>query len=344
MRQSSMCATVLLMVICATAGQAQEISIRRVSTLGGSDPEPLNARLAVLSGSSVFVVPKEMGGDIMVFDASTGEMTASERLEGSGPGEVRFANALAATEDGSVMVADLGNRKLLELDADLASHGSVRLPDGLSVEQQGLRVLPDGSFFINGTRRTEDGEAFLLHRFAPAGPIASWDSLDRSTRLVAPTFRPLATTDGGELWSALGSHMVFTRWGLDGERQSQLELAPSWFPEPSVRPERPVQEARSHTVAPPTFLVGIQIDSSGNIWSVVRVTDPDWTPSEEPSTPDEMYNSIISVVDPVSGEIIASRRLPVFVKHLLGEGLALVQRSDSNGIPFADVVAIGLEW
>jgi len=80
----------------------------------------------------------------------------------------------------------------------------------------------------------------------------------------------------------------------------------------------------------------------------VLVADPDWKNALTAvgrlqgrtalgyTTPDAYFDSIIEVIDPRTGELVASGRSPHAILFLLNKGMALSYR-EPDGVPYVDV-------
>ena len=109
----------------------------------------------------------------------------------------------------------------------------------------------------------------------------------------------------------------------------------------------------------PPRLCSIQQDERGLLWTISRVPDPAWQPiatsttrprselearrGTQPARPDDStFDTIVEVIDPERGALIAAIRLPQFVKQLFDGRYFFVWRDTPDG-PSVTVWRLKLE-
>jgi hypothetical protein len=94
-------------------------------------------------------------------------------------------------------------------------------------------------------------------------------------------------------------------------------------------------------------VLGIWESDTGLLWTVTLVADADWSTAVRDATRrpapggqsavssidyQQLFDAIIEVIDPASGRLIASRRIPQFVAAVAGNGHLLSAREESGSI------------
>lgn len=289
------------------------------------------------------VVPTTRQGALLEFDES-GAFRRTIGRPGQGPGEFGVILAIRPGAGDSTLVMDAGNRRLAILDAALNVARTARLPviGGWfgAVGEGGLLVLSG----IPGRTAESLDRVFLLdsslsieRSFMPA-PARGLDTRIESLR------RRLAVAKSGVVAVSHWSRYAIEVWRADGTHEKTLVREVDWFPADEVGrdgssgPISPVQEAP-------------RIDEDGRLWTVTHVRDEDWEESFGPARTragrsatglskanrDDLYDSVIEVVDLESGRLIASRRVDAHVAFISNAGHAASYREDRIGYPFVDV-------
>jgi hypothetical protein len=157
------------------------------------------------------------------------------------------------------------------------------------VDREGRRLRTGGRQdipYLPGT------DIYFVHRMASASPTGFWTI-------------PL-----------MGQYRI-DLWGSDGQlRRSLLRPAPWFVP----LPERLRGVDPGSLDPPPSQGVGLWQDADGRVWTVWLVADPARstarrhtvrTPEGQvsvPDQPDRVWDTVVEVIDPVRGRLIASQR------------------------------------
>ena len=294
----------------ATAGQAHvvvpsapsciecEIEFTKVATLGGKTKEAglLCSREADVTsdGSNRFYVADSCWpGEVLVFDLM-GNFVGRIGQFGEGPSELGHILRIWATETGLLHVFDTGGR-----ETTLSSFGE-------TVHKQVSLHLPHDVVFLSGKRSirqylipTPEEIGMPLHLVDPEGNILS------SFGAVNPTYRADRSYDGTRciakssqdlVWSAYIQPYQIEYWSTAGDLQKTLVRQADW------------SAPRGEDYGP--WVIDIREDEDGNLWTNVGVTsdlyDPDAILSADQAN--EVIDSVIEVIDPWSGRLIASAR------------------------------------
>jgi hypothetical protein len=136
-------------------------------------------------------------------------------------------------------------------------------------------------------------------------------------------------------------------WDLSGTHLRTLEREAAWFP-PGGEAGSPSADRQAR---PNAGLWTPRFDEHGRLWTFARVADGDWADALE-TGPDpygrprmgvpqgsqsDLYDSMIEVLDPATGRLLASTRIDAALGFLLPGGYAASYREDDGGNPFIDI-------
>jgi hypothetical protein len=312
-----------------------EIRIEHVVTLADLDgraglASPLT--LTRLPDGRFLVVTSIDQTSILLFDA-TGRFVRRAGRRGGGPDEFGGILAIRSGPADSIHVLDAMNARYAVIGPDLQVARTVRL------ETRGgqFEILDDGSTVMLGPVRRApplerlhvlDANGTRVRSFMPQ-PDAAMPAAHR--RFTATRSGTIAVSHGRdyviEIWDAAGQH-----------RKTVFRDAP-WFPPFSPDgPRGPTQKAP-------------QFDPEGRLWTLNEVADPNapaaLAPRLPPNTPgltrlppppmNELYDSVLEVLDLESGTLLATKRVEESILTLLPGGFAASYREDATGNPFIDV-------
>ncbi|HEX6939220.1 MAG TPA: 6-bladed beta-propeller [Longimicrobiales bacterium] len=321
------------------------VDLELVATLGSVDgPGALSgpiASIAVDSKGRFYVADYLQSYQILVYEPN-GDFLGTIGRRGDGPGEYRH-----------VVSVHIGDGDTLHIFDRMAHRYTVLGPDWNVVR---TRLFPGavmeatstskGEIVVSAQIRTPDRIGLPLHRFAGAGdslisfgsenPVVRPDMRYLETRRIAPS------RDGG-VWSAHEAQYHIERWGLDGKKKAGLYREVDWFPPyPKRLPLSPDNE-------PYPMLSDIHEDRAGRLWVAVWVPDTNWKAGlgEKVNGPEGPYYRIVDhsrlldtmfeVIDPRTGRLVMSQRLPQMVIAFLNDETIAGYRTDDDGIPFIDI-------
>lgn len=271
--------------------------------------------LARLPDGRIIAAFNEYAHQIEVYEQGGIQIRAVGR-RGRGPGEFEFIQGMVAIADG-VHVYDTNLHRRTILSVSNLSPLRTDIANAPVRRFRGMAFFPDGRFVLNGMSSTEEGAGFPLHEFDADGTLAR--SFGRENRTYDSTTRPqmyqvLAASGDGSLWAADVVRYRIERWNRTGERMLAFEGQRSWF-----QPEGQVSFV-SRTHPPPPNIISIVEDAAGLLWLLASVPDPRWRdalgegPREgrEPgvSVSDwvRFTDTIVEVIDPVAGRVVATQR------------------------------------
>jgi hypothetical protein len=303
------------------------------------------AELAHDSRGRYYVAPTVGGAQIAVYD-SLGRFMRTIGQRGDGPGEFQRIQSITVGMHDTLFVLDFLSRRLTVLSP---GYHAVRT---MSMAKTGyhLTILRDGRMlvgYLSAFPGPSAGEP--IHLLSASGAFV------RSFGVVSPDFdrerfssnaRTFAVARSGDgVWVAPSSRYELELWDLDGHPQRSVSRSVDWFPPWTDLHHQPI-----NIVKPRTALGAIRQDAEGRLWVFLSVADKNWRRGHEAShmgengTPvysgvekDRYLDTMVEVIDPRRGRLVASVRMPVVVEGLVGDDLAYSWRSDSLGYDHIDI-------
>ncbi|HEX7239674.1 MAG TPA: 6-bladed beta-propeller [Longimicrobiaceae bacterium] len=319
------------------------IRVERVASLGGvADPGHLGefGSVSVDRRGRYYVTTIASPHELHVFDGA-GRYLRKVGRQGDGPGEFRIAAAPVFARGDTMYVLDVVAARVTRLSPSYGVLGTFRVPLGRDPQ---ILVTGQNQLLLHAAIPTADRVGLPLHLLDERGRIS------RSFGAVRPTVRPdlpflnvrrVAAGRENRIWSAYLNRYVVEAWDSRGVLHLALERRPGWFA-PWLEP------GPSPRLAPPRPLVAaIREDAQGRVWVLLHVADQNWRKralrrvgSEYEITPedqDHFYDTVIEVLDPRTGRLVASARHPRYVRGFAGDGLLYTYREDADGVPAYEV-------
>jgi hypothetical protein len=271
----------------------------------------------------------------MVFD-ETG-LVGQVGQRGSGPGEFMMISAIDVENDGTLHVFDiaLGTHTTFGPSFELQSSGLLEMPPSHAV-----MVLPDGeSLLVASSVPTQTHASPPVHLLNREGKVersfgspASESSVDLGTSAL----RLLAASGDTAVWVAHSNRYRVELWDLREAADTPLltiERQVSWFP-PGL------DDSESADLPPAPRVLDIQETGDGNLMTVLRVPDPNWAAAvsqngghKEIADPEAYFDTMIEMLDPRAGHVVASVRRPEVFGSFAGPGLLTAGALDDLFIP-----------
>jgi hypothetical protein len=198
-------------------------------------------------------------------------------------------------------------------------------------------LLPGGGAVGTGSVPTRENVGYPLHLLAPDGAVVRSFGADVPEDVPGRSMdlRKLARAGDDAVWAGHLTRYRIERWSLGGARQAALVREVPWFPAYTSMRWVPGE-------APHPILMALREDAEGRLWSVVRVADArlrDARPvvadsarrdPAAPYDPEELYDTMVEVIDPTCGRVLLSRRFPGLLAGFLG-GDRMISWSDRPG-------------
>ncbi|WP_420635939.1 hypothetical protein [Candidatus Palauibacter sp.] len=284
------------------------VGLREVLSLGeledagtiGVRPEITRTR----DGEFIVASP-ENRGQLLVYDAE-GRFRRTFGRAGDGPGEFRAPGRIRPGLDGTLLILDLGNRRITHVS-----------PGGEALEAVDVRTLQALDFVT-----IDAGARFVVSGFGvgAAGLSVSTEVVDGDGATLAALgavpaepwivnfFRaPVALDDRGRAWSAQPGAYAFEAWETDGGGDPVVRLAgeADWFDPGPPQPGAPI------TAPTPSVVMSLRF-AEGLMWIATWVADANWRDNAD-VTPAELQlnrvlDTMLEVIDPANGELVARMR------------------------------------
>ena len=152
----------------------------------------------------------------------------------------------------------------------------------------------------------------------------------------------MANPTNGGVWVSRVDEYVLEHWTVDGRKLAHLTRNVPWFPPRMVLPPN----ANNGTHPPPPQVRSIALDTAGLIWVLSSVADRQWKARTLPPyppvpgttyTPDSLRHkindSVLEIVDPVRGVIVATRTFDTLFMALIAPNLLVSFAEDGDGNP-----------
>lgn len=271
--------------------------------------------------------------------SATGEFVGRVPRHDDNPGDRPAFSAVTAVGADSLIGADNEAGLLRVFGADRVQSDSVRLPDRVRIRALSALEWP-GRLVFSGYAlgrpdlfRAEVSEGFLI--------------IDRQFRLpenvAAYGRRPdyhFAETRNGDLWVVEARSYTLLKLDANGALMHRVARNPDWFDEATAGFRAAVR--------------ALSVDEEDRVWVyTMKPTDragPAWRSREArraggtlPLGPDEIYDTVIEVLDPSGRDVIARGSVSAWLAGILPDGRALFYSTDADGTSHLSVQQLRLK-
>jgi hypothetical protein len=323
------------------------IAAREVVVLGTDDGAGiLGAPASVLRVASGdwLVMDYMLPGQPRLFE-SDGTPKWTIARSGAGPNEFDFVEWMALGPGDSVYFVDRGNSRLAVRSPTLRPGRTAPLYSFAN----GIVILPDGGL-VTATRGRGGVDAPLVYLSADGTEqrgLGKIPAEPRSTNFF-PWFRTLAESTDTSFWAAELTRHVVREWSVSGRLLNEIELDEPWFPPQEGFGANAEEEPRPS-------LMAIDLDEHGLLWLLTYTADPDWMDAAEDGKDpygrsskvirdlSRYYDTVIEVVDPAEGEVIASLRMDQRLDRFAGHRLVYGETQSPAGSPTMTVWELSLD-
>jgi hypothetical protein len=300
----------------ADRSSSVDLTVERVALLGDEADATVgpNFTFDVAPDGRWLLSPVTREFEMLTF-SSNGEFQGAVGRRGQGPGEYRWVRHVVAG-DVLVHIFDTENARWTALSP--RDWQPVRMSSFVG-DPSDVVVFGDSVAVVAATISTSEAIGFPIHLMGRLEGIqrsfgAEPDAPFRADRGILAR-RRLARADSNSVWVAHQSRYRIERWNLDGELEAVLERDVQWF-EPHADPLLP-----SPDKLPAPLLTDVAFDPDTELlWVAISVGDPEWRralvtgPEREGSGYeigewDGYHDTIVEVIDPERGEVIASTRI-----------------------------------
>ena len=322
-----------------------QVTFSRKITLGDKDGPGfigLPANVAKRH-SGEWVITDQNNPEEIKFFSPDGTWLRTIGRRGEGPGEFHQAWSIEVLPDDGLQVFDPGLARVSQFGPALKVLSTAPVRVGAT----SLAFLPDNQVVVgarlNGPSEVGlplhllDSQGRVSRSFGASPPIQDWGNRHKDRRTLAPSGH-------GAVWAGQLTQYTLERWTVDGDRTHLFVGEVPWF-EPHERFGR--QADRSGPPGPGIYAV--HEDACGLVWLAIRVPDENWMDAYEPGRDrygreswvarddNELYDTIIEVIDPTQGKVIASGRHPLAVWSFTNRGELVFSRFLEGSTPTVEI-------
>lgn len=329
------------------------IELTKAAVLGADEREltfdtrrPL--AIAADSRGRIIAGPIETRG-FAVFD-STGRLLRRVGREGSGPGEYRRIWNIVVGPGDSVFVGEVTERRLTVYSPSLEVARTRTFP----LMHDDIVALPDGRMILATVDDSPLRAGLPLHLMTPEGAHGKSFGVDNPTYdewSRSHFWRRLAMAAGGGFWTAPLVRYELELWTDRLERAVTLVRSAPWFP-PLATPYPSGRQ--SDEVRPVPEIRDLVQDREGLLWVIIAVADENWRQTRPAAgAPVERgllslaqrapnYDTIVEVIDPRNGQLLASIRRPESFFGVRGAPLLYTVRENQAGAESLEIWRLSL--
>lgn len=309
----------------------------RTALLGGWTPA-----IAVSSKGTVYLA--DMDRHAVAVFSRAGTLIGRVGRKGAGPGEFGLIDRIVVTPGDSILVFDVGNRRMSLFSPTMALVREAPLPG------QVLAAIarPDGSVLANMVIASSDQAGFPIHVLDSRGTITgSFARTDGGYRVryEGALSRSMAAHGTQYLYVARHQEYVVELWDLHTRSLVRMwERRAPWF--------RPWRILPRLAEPPPTSIQnGLWRSRTGLLWVLVQVPDRDFRVAVEKGgvhgeTVRDMskwLDTMIEVIDPGANRVLVRQRLDRVMLSFVGNGFAYSSVVDRDGVPAIEIWQLDLE-
>jgi len=307
------------------------IRVTKVTTLGNGSDDGLVCqywtRVAADSRGRLYVAPSCTAGEIDLYSAA-GNLIRSIGRIGQGPAEFAYLQQVYTGPDDYLYVFDTSHQmKVLAPDYQEHSRSihSMKPPAAFAAG-----TVAEGAV-VATEHRAADGTAYPLHRVAPDGTVAASFGTGR---------RASEDSRWQDLWQMVtpaGNGLVWT-----SKSQPDDYIVELWNPA-TASLEMEIRRDVDWYGQPETagaLVQGLHRDEQGLLWSLLAMSSREWEWGDPARTPEEINRdrfSILEVLDPEGGRLVAQHRVGTVFERFIGHQMMYSFRSLPDGNNVIDV-------
>jgi hypothetical protein len=318
------------------------IELVKLFTLGGPDDtvtyHPRYGLLAKAdSRGNVYVGP--LGNDRIAVYNSTGKLLRTLGRTGKGPGEFDFLLYLDVGPHDTLYAFDYGGGRANVFSPD---HKYVRSSDQFGGQRHRHVILPSGQLFmLEPAQRI--GDSVLALYSADGRLVRRYTPLAQDEWSI---YYALGRSNRGAVWVAHPNVYQIDEYEMSGSIRRTLKRAADWWSKPSEQWTYYPRERK-----PEPALTSVHEDKRGYLWTTVRTGKADWRQLDKPGTNQmasqselsKYYDTIVEVIDPVTGSLITSHRFPFLIGGIQTGNIVVTMHEDEDGNLLRDVYRIALK-
>jgi hypothetical protein len=311
--------------VCASC----TIAVERIAVLGDANSEvPFNVPVAaaVDARGRIYLSMRSSLGQVHVF-SSNGDHLATIGRDGEGPGEYRVIEHIFIRGD-SLFIVDARLLRLTVLDEDWQTVSTTRIP----TRPLRATLSHERGLLINAVPANRVPTP-PVQRLAPDGAVTASYGDPVIRQLGDPLSATRTITQSGRdttVWVAYRDRYQLERYSWVGSLLSTIRRVAPWF-----------EEYRPSSDPPRTVVSDVVLDSLGYLWVLTTVLEDDWRESLERAREDRdpvgvndrVWDSIVEVIDPRGGAVVARRRLDQHMQRFPAPGVLFSYAETDVGVP-----------
>jgi hypothetical protein len=311
------------------------ISAEHLATLGDvEDPtSPFGVTWVARDTAGFFyVAPIFLSGEIAVY-GSDGRFVETIGRSGEGPGEFGQIRSLMITGGDTLHVFSDGRHTAMS-----ASTREVFSVGPLPLHGRNFHVFGNGYILQDQTVVEPGAAAMPVHLYDPEGQRVRSFGLSPSEQQGQPTVgdqRAVSFSWNGGIWIHPYGQYRLELWDTAGVHLKTYVRDAPW-----ITPWRETLSGQPYQAKPFARVVGVHQDREGKLWVYGRVPDKNWQPSRPSGFFEDVYDTVMEVVDPVSGKLLAFERFEQDDQLLWGffaDDLAYAVREGEFGLTVIDI-------
>ncbi len=235
----------------------------------------------------------------------------------------------------TLFAPDLTMSRILQLGATLAQSLVVDWPRSIvgfshyAAGDRGGHVLHSMSF--------DSTPARITRSFGPSWAMPDVRTMETASRSIAQSARGL--------WAAPAHPYRIEHWTADGRNDHVIERTPAW-------PARTAGGFGNRDTPPPNSVNAIADFGDGRLWVFINTAASTWRegwPKGEGELRasafsfEKMVRTLVEVIDPASGRVLARRQLDEWIVATLPGHKAVIYMVGADDIPRLRVVRLALE-
>jgi hypothetical protein len=321
-----------LLSACDGARQVAPIRLEHLITLGDTHGPGAMANDPVVSGlhGDTYRVLIQAFGEVPslpLIYSKDGTYLGTLGTQGDGPEQFHRARFTRSGPGDSLWIFD-DLPRVLVYSPDRHYVRTIDLP----MTPWDALVLPDGSLLLSSVNAGQPLPFLLVDAH---GLLVRTIGIDDSASNSIQSPRQLVRGRDGTFWTMPSSYgWRLEHWDTAGHPLGVIERMPAWYPRYGT------YAAGSRQQAPSPTLIGAWFDGAGRLWVMGRAADPHWARGLGPAVadrdgpgatvinPDKAYDTVIEVLDPITGTLLADTRFDM--AYVLGGEPGMVMRVTRN--------------
>jgi hypothetical protein len=265
--------------------------------------------------------------------------------EGKGPGEFQYINGIVVGPHDTVYVFDRNLLRMTVIDPTGAVVRTFAAPStymAIAVTKNGA-LLGLNSLVVGKCYHVLTPEGSVKREFGDCGLKDDKGGIEMAA--ASPLARTIGADASSGFWSGYVHRYEIEGWRLDGTVTDTLVRNVDWF-KPRVELVRPAPtEPR-----PPTLKRVLSLPD-GTLLTMIERAAPDWEAGKLDATGKRIrgtwdkakYQTMLEVLDPKTGGLLAARQLTWLAAGLIGDGIILQSVEDADGNATYDIFRISLK-